>query len=252
MMKGTGSLIDRFGVTIGSVVAICGSGGKTTLLYRLAAEAAERGWKTLCSSTVTAQMVPAAPNRAVVVAEGISDLESHLRETLTATGQVVLFGTEERRDKMLGVPVETLKGLYEAGLADLMVLECDGARHRPFKAPADYEPVIPPFASHVVVVVGTEALGQAMDEHLVHRPERVKVLTGLDDGGIISPEVIAQVVGAPESYLSKGPPGARWFLYCTKATTPERKDGVGRLVELLAESPLEVILADSTPPRGTA
>ena len=46
-MGGAASLIDHFGVTLGSVVAICGSGGKTTLLYRLAGEAAERGWKAV-------------------------------------------------------------------------------------------------------------------------------------------------------------------------------------------------------------
>lgn len=243
-MGGAASLIDRFGVTLGSVVAICGSGGKTTLLYRLAGEAAERGWKALCSSTVTAQMVSPAPDRAVVVVEEISDLESHLRETFAATGQVVLFGTEERRDKMLGVAVKTLEGLHEAGLADLFVLECCGARRRPFKAPADYEPVIPPFATHVVVVVGMEAVGKAMDELSVHRPERVTALTGLAMGGIISPEVIAQVVSAPESYLGKGPPGARWFLYCTKVSSPERKDAVDRMGELLGQSPFEVISSD--------
>ncbi len=243
-MGGAASLIDRFGVTLGSVVAICGSGGKTTLLYRLAGEAAERGWKALCSSTVTAQMVSPAPDRAVVVAEEISDLESHLRETFAATGQVVLFGTEERRDKMLGVPVETLEGLHEAGLADLFVLECCGARRRPFKAPADNEPVIPPFATHVVVVVGMEAVGKAMDELSVHRPERVTALTGLPMGGLVSPEVIAHVVGAPESYLSKGPPGAPWFLYCAKANNPKRQHAVGRLAELLGQSPFEVISSD--------
>ena len=59
-MRKAGSLIDRFGITLGSVVAICGSGGKSTLLYRMADAAAERGWRVLCSSTVAGQMAPGA------------------------------------------------------------------------------------------------------------------------------------------------------------------------------------------------
>ncbi|MFQ5893569.1 MAG: selenium cofactor biosynthesis protein YqeC [Nitrospinota bacterium] len=243
-MEGAGNLIDRLGITLGSVVALCGSGGKTTFLYRMATAAADRGWNVLCSSTVAAQMAPAAPGRAVVVAGGLPDLEAHLRETFTASGQVVLYGSVERRDKLLGMPVETLGALYEAGLADLFLLECCGARGRSFKAPAPHEPVIPPFATHVVVVVGMEVVGRPMDERLVHRPERITALMGLPMGGIISPEVIAHVVGAPESYLSKGPSGAPWFLYCAKATSPERQKAAARLAELLRESPFQVIFAD--------
>ncbi|MFQ6672891.1 MAG: selenium cofactor biosynthesis protein YqeC, partial [Candidatus Tectimicrobiota bacterium] len=143
-----------------------------------------------------------------------------------------------------GMPVETLGSLWEAGVADLVVLECCGARRRPFKAPSPHEPLIPPFATHVVVVVGMEAVGRPMDERLVHRPERVTALTGLAMGERISPEVIAQVVGSPETYLSKGPPGARWLLYCAKASSPERQEATHRLAELLHETPFEVIAAD--------
>jgi probable selenium-dependent hydroxylase accessory protein YqeC len=243
-MSGAGNLIDRFGLAPNTVVAICGSGGKTTLMYRLASEAVGRGWKVLCSSTVAGQMAPAAPGRAVVVAEGLPDLETRLRETFAYSDQVVLFGSEQRRDKLLGVPVETLGTLCEAELADLVVLECCGARGRPFKAPASHEPVIPPFATHIVVVVGMEAVGRPMDERLVHRPERVTDVAGLDMGGVLSAEVIARVVGGPECYISKGPPGARWFLYCTKATTPERRQAAGRLSELLGDTPFQVVVAD--------
>ncbi len=59
-MSGAGNLIDGFGLAPGTVVALCGSGGKTTLMYRLATEAVGRGWKVLCSSTVAGQMAPAA------------------------------------------------------------------------------------------------------------------------------------------------------------------------------------------------
>jgi probable selenium-dependent hydroxylase accessory protein YqeC len=243
-MSEAGNLIGRFGLDPGTVVAICGSGGKTTLMYRLASEAMGRGWKVLCSSTVAAQMAPTTPGRSVVVAEDLSGLEARLREAFAASEQVVLFGSEQRRDKLLGVPVEALGGICGARLADLVVLECCGARGRSFKAPASHEPVIPPFATHVVVVVGLDAVGRTMDGELVHRPERVTEITGLEMGGVLSPDVIARVVGAPECYTSKGPPEAVWFLYCTKATTPERRQAAGLLAELLVDTPFEVVVAD--------
>jgi hypothetical protein len=52
------------------------------------------------------------------------------------------------------------------------------------------------------------------------------------------------VVSAPESYLGKGPPAARWFLYSTKVSSPERNDAVDRMGELLGQSPFEVISSD--------
>ena len=52
----------------------------------------------------------------------------------------------------------------------------------PFKAPAEYEPVIPASTDLVVAVVGLSVIGQALSEEFVHRPERVAVSGGMPIG----------------------------------------------------------------------
>ena len=41
---------------------------------------------------------------------------------------------------------------------DHVIIEADGSRRRPFKAPADYEPVVPSTTTTMVSVIGADAL----------------------------------------------------------------------------------------------
>ena len=236
-----GSISELFSLSPGSVVALCGGGGAGSLLYRMADDAAARGLKVLCSRTVGGQRPPAAEGRTTVIAEGVADLEAHLRAAFDEGPQVVLFGAVERKDKLTGMGEETLGALHASGLADLLLIEADGARGRPFKAPREDEPLIPPFATHMVVVVGMEVVGRPLSPRYVHRPERVEALTGLAEGEIVTPEVVAGVVSTPEAYLSKAPPSARCFLCCDKANTPERRRSAVRIAELLADAPMRIV-----------
>ncbi len=222
-------------------MALCGGGGMISLMYRLADDATACGWRVLCSYTVSGHPPPAAPGRTLVLAEGILDLEAHLKEVFNSTAQVLLLESEERKDKLRGMSPDVLKELNSSGLADLMVVVSDGARGRPFKAPKDHEPLVPDFATHIVIVVGMEVIGRPMDERRVHRPEQVEALAGLSLGGIITPEVVARVVSSPAAYLRKVPSGARCFLCCAKANTHERRRSLAQLKELLAPTPLQVI-----------
>lgn len=235
------SLIELLELSRGSVVALCGGGGMISLMYRLADEATACGWRVLCSYTVSGHPPPKATGRTMVLADGIPDLEAHLKEVFTSLAQVLVLKSEERKDKLRGMSADVLKELHSSGLAELMVVVSDGARGRPFKAPKDHEPPVPDFVTHVVIVVGMEVIGRPMDGRRVHRPERVEALAGLSLGGIITPEVVARVVSSPSAYLKKVPSGARCFLYCAKANTPERRRSLAQLEELLAPSPLQVI-----------
>jgi probable selenium-dependent hydroxylase accessory protein YqeC len=58
---------------------------------------------------------------------------------------------------------------------DVVLVEADGSRMRPFKVPADHEPPVPPQTTLLVPVVGITAVNQPIAA-AAHRPERVVAL----------------------------------------------------------------------------
>jgi molybdenum cofactor cytidylyltransferase len=87
--------------------------------------------------------------------------------------------------------------------------EADGSRMRPFKAPAEHEPVIPPETTLAVPVVGADVFGQPLDAAHVHRAEIVAALTGAPLGAEVTPEIVARTLTHPHGGLKNVPDGAR-------------------------------------------
>lgn len=139
------------------VTAIIGSGGKTTLLYRLAQELAARG--TVIVTTTTHIFRPA-----------------HLpvAQTICAVEGVVCVGTPCENGK-LTAPQQSFDELRS--LADYVLVEADGAARRPLKAHAPHEPLLPPETVRTITVVGASGIGGKISE-VVHRPERFAALSG--------------------------------------------------------------------------
>ena len=80
--------------------------------------------------------------------------------------------------------------------ADVVLVEADGAKRLPLKAPAEYEPVIPPCADAVAAVAGMDAVGQAVGA-VCHRPERVCALLGAGAEHVLTPEDVALLLAKP-------------------------------------------------------
>jgi probable selenium-dependent hydroxylase accessory protein YqeC len=112
------------------------------------------------------------------------------------------------------------------------VMECDGARVRPFKAPADHEPVIPPFADAVIAVAGADCFGKSIGE-ICHRPERVAALLGTDLDHLITPADVARVLASPAGGRKSVPAGAAFRCAVNKADGGERRELALRCAEEL-------------------
>jgi molybdenum cofactor cytidylyltransferase len=126
-----------------------------------------------------------------------------------------------------------------------VALEADGSAMRPFKAPAEHEPAIPASATLVVAVVGADIFRRALDETHVHRPERVKALTGAASGASITPALVAIVLAHAEGGRKGVPPGARFAVLINKVT-PARLELARETARLLHENGVErVVLAQA-------
>ena len=96
-----------------------------------------------------------------------------------------------RGDKALGVPAAQPGRWLARSDVDLVVVEADGSRRRPVKAPAPHEPALPPAVTLVVVMAGIDALAGPI-RVVAHRPERVCALTGLAPQETLTPETLAR------------------------------------------------------------
>jgi molybdenum cofactor cytidylyltransferase len=102
-----------------------------------------------------------------------------------------------------------------------LLIEADGSRRRPLKAPAEHEPPIPEFVDIAVVVAGLSGLGKTLGDEFVHRPEAFARLSGLQAGDPVTPEALARVLLHPQGGLKNIPPRARRVALLNQADTPE-------------------------------
>ncbi|NJN45038.1 MAG: putative selenium-dependent hydroxylase accessory protein YqeC, partial [Anaerolineae bacterium] len=98
-----------------------------------------------------------------------------------------------------------------------VLIEADGSRQRPLKAPADHEPVIPGFVDTVVVMAGLAGLGMPLDAEWVHRPERFSELSGLGLGIPVSGSALGEVLTHPAGGLKGIPNNARRVVMLNQA-----------------------------------
>lgn len=171
------------------MIAVVGGGGKTSFLFRLAEECRMLGKKVVLTTTTHMVQRGDFPMTVGVFRQeiqGILDRE-----------KAILVGGEDQRNpwKIAGVEEDDLKFLQE--IADVVVVEADGAKMRPLKAPAEWEPVIPEGCSAVVAVAGCSGIGQTVEE-ICHRPERVRALLGAEEGYRITPEDVVRLACSPQ------------------------------------------------------
>ena len=134
------------------IVSIVGAGGKTTVMYQLAEHFAKQGKKVLV--TTTTHIWQPASNFAQSVAEV---------EALWQEGSYAVVGSVEAGTGKLTQLPEELFGNY-CSLADLVLIEADGAKGFPCKAPAENEPVLLDISDTVIAVMGLDALHKPISE----------------------------------------------------------------------------------------
>ena len=202
-------LKDALGVQRGDVIAFVGAGGKTSALFRLATELRAAGWRVL--ATTTTRVASAEVRRAPLAARfDESTKPETVRQWLNQHGFVFLYSQEDTAaQKIIGVHPEVVAELLDRVNSDVLLIEADGARRLPLKAPYDHEPVIPQDASLVVPVAGIDALGKPLDDDHVYNAARVRELYGFPDGGEVIPPWMAVTIRDPELGLRGVPERAR-------------------------------------------
>ena len=188
--------LDLYSTLVGErrVISIIGAGGKKTTMYALARAA--RGRVALSS---TSHMYPYA-TAAVDAIETITAAMTTMPRRLDA--RVVAYGgistTPQRLDGLTAMQIEQL--VHDRSF-DLVLIKADGARARWVKAPAAYEPIIPPATERVLYLVSAQVIGRVLDERIAHRPELVAAVTGAAIGEVLTATHIGRLLANDEGAL---------------------------------------------------
>lgn len=206
-------------------LAFVGAGGKTSALFQLARELLEvDGDKVTAVLVTTTTHLAAWQVRLADHAFAVACPDDIHKLTQDMLPGVVLLTGAEGRDSKLCAPaplmMEKIHDLAEVFHLPLLV-EADGARLLPLKAPGENEPAIPGFVTQVGVVAGLSGLGKPLSEAWVHRSQRFANLSGIAEGDTITPEALVKVLMHPQGGIKSIPPGARRNLILTQADSPE-------------------------------
>jgi len=212
-------------------LAFVGAGGKTTALFQCARQLPG---PVLATATTHLALDQSKLADRHFYQDQLDDLEQGLPPGVTLVTGPVERGSH-RTQGVAAEPLERLHALAERQRAPLLI-EADGSRRLPLKAPAEHEPPIPGFVEGVVVVAGLSGLGRPLTPQWVHHPEIFAALSGLQPGEEITAQALARVLTHPRAGLKNIPPGARRIALLNQADTPAlQAAGVGMAGALLAD-----------------
>jgi probable selenium-dependent hydroxylase accessory protein YqeC len=221
-------------------IALVGGGGKTTTLWSLARELSREG-RSVATATTKAG-APPSDAALVLWRDGMSNATLQVRLT-EAWGRAALvaLGNQVRPDRLQAVAPEALDFIF-SNLNAQVVNEADGARMRPFKAPAGHEPVLANSTTLALIIIGAESIGAPIDAEHVHRPELVSQITGAAAGERLRPEHVSAVVGHYIERVQEQAPHARAAVLLNKVDAgPGRSEH--ELVQHLRAIPLAAVVA---------
>jgi len=207
------------------LIALVGAGGKTSALFGLGEELAQDGARVLLTTTTHIYDPRLEEGRGFDLLVLDSALESaggqpgaELLACARPGGprRIVLAARKEPgTGKLKGVHPDWVDHLAEAW--DFVIVEADGAKRLPVKAPADHEPAVPARTGLVAGFIGLGCLGRPMDAATVHRPERFGPVAGCAPGEPILLEHLAALARSPHGLFKSAPEGARRALVLNQA-----------------------------------
>ncbi|MCL5611917.1 MAG: selenium cofactor biosynthesis protein YqeC [Chloroflexi bacterium] len=210
-----------------SCIAIVGAGGKTTALFQIARQFT--GPVIITATThfgewqiplADQHIIASSPNKlAGLRFDGVTLVTGLLRQDnrTDSVSQDILFWLRAEAKK-LNIP---------------LLIEADGARQKPLKAPAAHEPAIPSFVDSVLVVTGLSGLGKPLTDETVHRAETFAKLSGLKINEAITSDSLIHALIHPNGGLKNIPAQARKIVLLNQADTPELQSIGGKMANAL-------------------
>lgn len=196
-------------------IAFTGAGGKTTGMFRLAAELHSKVVVTATAHFGDWQ-TKLAGKHILTDADNLGENELNFQGVLLITGNA----DGDRLKPVTRALLNKIR-LYCKDRSIPLLIEADGSRQKPLKGWADHEPPTPEFAEMVVHVAGLSGLGKQLTKENVHRPDIFAMLSGMGEGETISPEAVTRVLTSHQGGLKNMPENAKKIVFLNQADTSE-------------------------------
>ena len=233
-----------------ALISIVGAGGKSSFLQLLTWELIEKNKKIVLTTTTKMfvdQIIPFL-NRGIIIESFSSeiikkDIKTYFEKADKNNFAILIVQQykELAREKFSGPEANILDKWWKENLADYFVIEADGARGKPIKAPSTNEPVIPEMTTDVIAIVGIDAIGLPLIEENVFRPQIFSQLTGLKEGSIINEEAIIALIKHPFGIFKNTPDKARRHVVFNKINSKCRMEAAEKIsMALLSDSEIKI------------
>lgn len=216
------------------VVSLVGAGGKTTVVLRLRGECLEAGISHVVTTTTHMQFERAEDFLSEASLERVTEMAGRFG--------TVWLGEPVSEGKMKGFSVDFLERVYAAGL--WLLVEADGAKRMPVKAPEEHEPVVAPFSTDVLAVYGLDAVGRPIGE-VCFRVDKVTEILGKTPVEILTAGDIIRLAVSATGGKKQVTDGMCYGVILNKADTPERLIVAAEIAGGLRAAGVETILATS-------
>lgn len=233
------NLASAAGIRIGERVAFVGAGGKTSSIFTLARELPP---PVLITTTthLGAWQSNLADEHLVIHSRG--DLRAtYFHESRES---ILVTGPEDGSQRLSGLDDKSLEKLRTIAKDRhyTLLIEADGARQRPLKAPAAHEPRIPPWVDQVIVVAGMGGLGKPLTNDWVHRPEIFSKIADLSMGERIQVEHLVRVLRSVQGGCKGIPMNSSRILFLNQAEGAVLKAKAARIAEDLSSTYRRVVI----------
>ena len=214
------------------MICLVGAGGKTSVMFRLAQELSSKGKKVLVTTT-TAIFYPEKHLYDNILISEDESLNLFDREN---SGYVTVFGKSlSPEGKILGANPRFLDTVFKEELFDFILIEGDGSKKRPIKAPAEYEPVIPSCTAKVLGIIGLDSVGKKVCGENVHRLEHFCDILGCREGDVIDTEIVSKLITHESGLFKAAPAIAERYLILNKAEIENAEASAYDIVQKLSD-----------------
>ena len=161
------------------VIAAVGAGGKTTFLNQLGKELAALGNKVVFTTTTHILQ----PKENTVLSYQAEEIQAALQKT-----PFITVGIPCENGKLKCDDISHLDNLTR--ICDFLLIEADGSRRLPLKAPGEKEPVLPSWTDLVVGIAGASSIGRKLED-VCFRGETAAEILNCSLDHIVTPEDVA-------------------------------------------------------------
>lgn len=145
-----------------------------------------------------------------------------------------------KKIKVSGVTTELIDNLKNDSYFTVFIIEADGAKCLPIKAPSGHEPCIPISSDMVIGVIGAEVIHTQVTAERIHRWETFSALTQCIEGELLGYRVLRNLIEHPHGMFKSAPENAIKVWLINKM---DRAENSIKVIELA-----EQLLQDTTKP----